>query len=224
MGFFVIPLGGCWRHKGIADRPATEPLPPNRLENKSASQCFHSSVRKVEMAKHWILGIGLLLMLLTGIAAHRVLTWKIGEGYAVRFETAKVSGAFTQLSGKIEFDEDHLSASLFDVAVATASIETGIGLKNKHARSENWFDAEKYPEIRFKSKTIRRHKSAFETHGMLDLHGVEKEIVIPFTFAQDTFKGGFTLNRLDYNLGATEGMQGKVGTELTISLEVPVSQ
>jgi polyisoprenoid-binding protein YceI len=222
MGFFVISLSGCWDRKGIVEWPTTESLHPNLFENKSASNCFHSSVRKVEMAKHWILGIGLLLMLLTGMAAHRVLTWKIGESYAVRFETEKVSGAFTQLSGRIEFDENDLSASLFDVAVATASIETGIGLKNKHARSENWFDAEKYPEIRFQSISIRRHQKAFETRGTLDLHGVQKEIVIPFTFVQDTFKGDFSLNRLDYHLGATEGMQGSVGKELTVSLSVPV--
>ncbi len=176
------------------------------------------------MKSKWIIGMLGIVLFLTAVAAHRVITWKIGEGYAIRFETEKVSGAFTQLSGRIEFNETDLSASLFDVAVATASIETGIGLKNKHARSENWFDAEKYPEIRFRSSSIVKVTNGYETRGTLDLHGVQKEIAIPFTFLQDTFKGTFSLNRLDYNLGATEGMQGSVGKELKIDLAVPVSK
>ncbi len=176
------------------------------------------------MKRKVIIGAIGFALFLTAVAAHSVLTWKIGDGYAVRFETEKVSGAFTQLSGRIEFDEADLSASLFDVAVATASIETGIGLKNKHARSENWFDAEKYPEIRFRSSSIVRVTNGYETRGLLDMHGVQKEIAIPFTFVQDTFKGTFSLNRLDYKLGATEGMQGSVGKELKIDLKVPVTQ
>lgn len=177
------------------------------------------------MKSKWMVGTLGIVLFLTAVAAHSVLTWKIGDGYAVRFETDKVAGAFTQLSGRIEFDENELSASLFDVAVATASIETGIGLKNKHARSENWFDAEKYPEIRFRSSSIvRSSTNGYETRGLLDMHGVQKEIAIPFTFEANTFQGTFTLNRLDYKLGATEGMQGSVGKELRIDLKVPVTR
>lgn len=158
------------------------------------------------------------------VAAYEAMSWKIGEGHAIRFQTDKVEGVFRQMEGEIAFDEGNLAASHFDVTVATASIETGIGLKNKHALGEGWFDAERYPQIHFESSSISKAAQGYETRGLLDLHGVQKEIVIPFTFVQDTFKGGFELNRLDYKLGGTDGLQGKVGRVLKIDISVPVER
>lgn len=174
--------------------------------------------------KRSILPLLLASALLTTAAACYTLQWTIGEGYAIKFSTDKVEGAFTDLRGQIAFDENNLDQSSFDVAVAAASIETGIGLKNKHARSETWFNAERYPDITFRSATISKSPTGYETTGTLSLHGVKNPVTIPFTFQDQTFIGQFQLNRLDYKLGPETGLNGTVGKVLTIDLHVPVKR
>jgi polyisoprenoid-binding protein YceI len=103
------------------------------------------------------------------------------------------------------------------------SINTGNELKNKHARSEKWFDAERYPVIRFVSSNVSRHDSAYIVRGDLQLHGVTKQIAIPFIFVQDpdnaVFKGSFRVNRRDFGIGKTSG---KESDSTAIELSVPV--
>ncbi len=79
------------------------------------------------------------------------------------------------------------------------SIDTGIELKNKHAQSDKWFDAAKYPRITFRSKLVARTDTGFVVNGDLELKGVKKEITIPFGFRQyerqSQFYGKFKVNR-----------------------------
>jgi len=150
--------------------------------------------------------------------------WKIGNGYFVKFSTKNASGEFKTLKGDIVFDENNLEKSYFNVALDVESIQTGIGLKNKHARSEKWFDAAAYPEIKFVSEKISRVNNGFEVTGKLDMHGVIRQIIIPFTFSNNLFSGSFTVNRLDYKVGVDHGFSATVGNEIKISLSVPVEK
>src|SRR5882672_10018142 len=113
--------------------------------------------------------------------------WKIAEGYSVKFEAGDPSGEFTGLKGTIKFDEKSLATSQFDMTIDVATINTGNGMKNTHAKSANWFDAEKYPTIAFVSSAITKTSSGFEAKGTLEMHGVKKEITLPFTFANNIF-------------------------------------
>ena len=56
------------------------------------------------------------------------------------------------------------------------------GMKNTHAKNAYWPDAEKYPEIKFTSSSVTSNSDGFEAKGILDMHGVQKEITLPFTF------------------------------------------
>src|ERR1700744_3162875 len=81
--------------------------------------------------------------------------WQIADGYSIVFSTSgDVSGAFKGLKGTIAFDDQHPAASSFNVTVDVASVNTGNALQNKHAKSDEWFDAAKYPTIKFTSRSI----------------------------------------------------------------------
>ena len=71
--------------------------------------------------------------------------WKVSEGYSVKFSSGDPSGEFSGLKATISFDEKNLAASKFEATIDVATINTGNGMKNTHAKSEKWFDAEKYP-------------------------------------------------------------------------------
>jgi len=148
--------------------------------------------------------------------------WKISEGYSIKFEAGDPSGEFSGLKGTIKFDEKNLAASQFNVAVDVASINTGNGMKNTHAKSANWFDAEKYPTIAFTSSAITKTAAGFEAKGTLEMHGVKKEIVMPFTFANNTFSANIEVNRLDFNID--DGKHPKMLPTMKVAINVPVTK
>lgn len=165
----------------------------------------------------------ILLLVLSAFAAVPSTKWNIAEGFTIRFTSEDPSGTFTKFGGEIIFDPAHPEAGKFDVTVDAASISTGNGMKNKHARSDEWLDVENHPKIRFVSTGMTKSGDGFRATGTLELHGVKKEIAIPFTFVNNTFAGTFTVNRTDYNIGKTKGMANKVSKELVIDFSVPVT-
>src|SRR3954470_13967120 len=80
--------------------------------------------------------------------------WKIADNYSIKFDGGDPSGKFKGLKGTVNFDPDDLASSKFDVSIDVATINTGNGMKNTHAKSAQWFDAEKYPVIKFSSTSI----------------------------------------------------------------------
>jgi polyisoprenoid-binding protein YceI len=146
--------------------------------------------------------------------------WKIADNYSVKFDGGDPSGEFSGLKGTIQFDENDLAGSKFDATIDVASINTGNGMKNTHAKSEKWFDAQKYPLIRFTSSAITKTASGYEAKGTLDMHGVQKEIAIPFTFTNNAFQGSIQVNRLDYNINTAEPAHGSATFKVDISVPV----
>ncbi|MEM6398207.1 MAG: YceI family protein [Bacteroidota bacterium] len=154
--------------------------------------------------------------------------WQIDDDYTVAFDTGRAEGTFSGMDGEILFDPSDLANSSMDVTVDVATIETGNDTKNKHARGESWFDAEKYPTIRFVGDDFSRAGEGYKVSGKLTLHGNTKSIDIPFTFSPNgadsgLFEGSFTVNRKDYGIdGNFWGFV--VGKEVEIKLRVPVSK
>src|SRR5450432_4328457 len=152
--------------------------------------------------------------------------WKIGEDYSVKFTSDDPSGIFKGLKGTVNFDDKNLGASKIDVTIDVATINTGNGMKNTHAKSEKWFDAEKYPVIQFTSSEITGTANGYEAKGTLEIHGVKKEVTIPFTFQKTdnggTFNSSFDVNRLDFNINTAESAHGACVVKVEIS--VPVTQ
>ncbi|MBN2354736.1 polyisoprenoid-binding protein [candidate division KSB1 bacterium] len=92
-----------------------------------------------------------------------------------------VRGKFAEFSGKIFYDENDVSKSSVEGTVQVSSIDTGNEKRDAHLRSGDFFDAEKYPEITFKSKKIKEENGNWVAIGDLTMRGVTKEIRVPFT-------------------------------------------
>ena len=167
----------------------------------------------------------LLLVVTTSWVSDVVPRWTISEDYTVTFSGSGAEGTFRGLSGTIVFDSLHLDQAVFNVTVDTRTIDTGNKTKDRHARGASWFDGERYPAIRFTSSRITQTASGYQATGKLLLHGVEREVILPFTFAQQgdtgTFTGRFTVNRQDYEIkGPFFGFV--VGDKFSVTLAVPV--
>ena len=163
-------------------------------------------------------------LLLSAFTTISSVNWKIADGYSVKFTSKDPSGVFTSLKGNVSFDESNVAASKFDVTIDVNSINTGNGMKNSKAKGEEWFNAAKYPTIKFTSDKISKTATGYAAVGTLDMHGVKKQITIPFTFSNKTFTGSFDINRLDYGVGTDQGMSAHASNVLKVDVSVPVTQ
>ena len=162
------------------------------------------------------------LILISSFTVFKTQEWKIADSYSVKFDGGDPSGQFSGLKGQISFDPGDLANSKFDATIDVTTINTGNGMKNTHAKSEKWFDAAKYPVIEFVSSAISKTATGYEAKGILTMHGVQKEVLIPFTFDENIFKGSFTINRMDYNINTAEPDHG--GSNFKVEIQVPVTK
>lgn len=93
---------------------------------------------------------------------------------------SKVSGKFTDFTVTLTHDEKDISKSSVSVVIKAASINTGINQRDAHLRTADFFDVDKYPKITFQSKHIEKRANQLVAAGTLTMHGVAKEIELPF--------------------------------------------
>jgi polyisoprenoid-binding protein YceI len=163
-------------------------------------------------------------LLLSAFTTIKSVDWKISDDYSIKFKGKDAEGIFKTMSGDISFDENDLNNSRFSTSINVTSINTGNGMKNKIAKSDKWFDADKYPSINFISSKFSKSTNGYLVEGTIEMHGIKKQIVIPFTFSSNVFKGNFSVNRTDFGVGTMEGMSKKVSNEIALEISVPVTK
>jgi len=165
-----------------------------------------------------------LMIVLSAFTMHQSIQWQISEDYSIKFSGTDAEGVFKTFSGDVQFDAADLARSNCTLKVDVNSINTGNGMKNKHATSNKWFDAEQFPAIEFQSSKFSKTESGYSVTGKLKMHGVEKEVRIPFTFKSEVFASKFSVNRLDYGVGTMKGSSKKVSNEIKLDISIPVTK
>ncbi len=103
-------------------------------------------------------------------------------GFNVRHFFSRTSGRFKEFSGTIQVDEKNLAASSVEVTIQTASINTENERRDGDLRSANFFQADSFPTITFKStKVVPGPEKTFLIYGDLDMHGVTKPVTLEAT-------------------------------------------
>jgi polyisoprenoid-binding protein YceI len=96
-------------------------------------------------------------------------------GFPIRHLVSRVDGRFKDFGGTIEIDRHNPSASRVEVTIQTASVDTADENRDKHLRSSEFFDVERFPTITFKSTKIEaRGADSYEVTGDLTMKGVTK--------------------------------------------------
>lgn len=130
-----------------------------------------------------------------------------------------VQGSLSGINGKVSLNEKGAVPVSFDLEVPVNSIETGIALRDNHLKKKEYFDASKFPLLKFMSTRVEKKDAThFAVIGMLSVKGVSREIQIPTVMSDSagnqTFSGSFTIDRLDYQVG---------GSSLSLADEVEVT-
>src|SRR5688500_13282787 len=116
------------------------------------------------------------ILLLASLVALPVLaqeTWTVDKGHStatfkIRHFTANVVGSFNDFNGTVTIDRANPAQSSVEFTIQTASIDTNSENRDKHLRSADFFDVEKFPAITFKSTAVAAKGSeAFDVTGDL---------------------------------------------------------
>jgi len=156
----------------------------------------------------------------------------IGFAVPIMGGLSQVRGKFTDFTVNIVYDDKDVTKSSVEAVIKAASVNTGIEGRDKHLRTADFFDVEKYPEITFKSSHIMKKGKGFIAHGTFTMHGVSKEIALPFTIngiSKDAKTGKTSLgatariavNRRDYGINYTRADNPNfVGDVIDIELNI----
>lgn len=156
-------------------------------------------------------------------------------GFAVRhLEINWVEGRFKDFTGTVNFDDKDITKSNVQFTAKIASIDTGVDARNNHLKTADFFDAAKYPDLKFVStKVERKGKDKYTLTGDLTIKDVTKTISFPFTLTgavKDPWGGTrfgiqaeTVINRQDYNVKwghalAEGGLD--VGNNITVKLQL----
>lgn len=146
---------------------------------------------------------------------------------------SNVRGGFDVFSGSFSFDEENLANSSVQTEIVASSINTNNKKRDDHLRSNDFLDAEEFPNITFKSKEVKGSGDNMQIVGDLTIHGVTKEVVLDTVFegsATDPWgnnRSAFTattdINRKDFGMTWNKALEAGgfvVGDKVNITLEV----
>jgi len=191
-----------------------------------------------------IAGLLLLTLLVAAGAAAQAEPWAIDRGHSAagfsvrHLGVSTVRGTFTNITGTIAIDDKNLSNSTVDVTIDTTTVNTQNEGRDRHLKSADFFDVEKFPTMTFKSKKVESAgPGRARVTGDFTLHGVTKEIVLEvenLTPAMTMPRGGpkrgasatAKINRREFGLvwgTITEGI-AQVSDDVNITIDVELGK
>ena len=179
-------------------------------------------------------------LLAVSVATAQPTVWKTDAvhsnvSFAIDYMVlTEVTGNFKEFSATMTTDGENLEKGSVNVTLKTASINTENDKRDGHLRSADFFDAEKYPEISFVSKSIQKGEgNQYKIAGDLTMHGVTKPVTIDAKYMgqvkdmrgniRQGFKGTTTINRDEFGVkyNATLETGGVLlGSNVTVTINV----
>ena len=165
--------------------------------------------------------------------------WKVDKAHsAITFSVnhlfTPVEGRFQKFDDEFLFDPENLQESKASFSIDVTSVNTQESKRDKHLQSPDFFDAGKYPAIKFASTRFeKKNGNSYVAYGKLTIKDVTKDIELPFkvlgTADHPMMKGTkvmsiqseLSLNRNDYGVGtgswaATMVVGDEVNVKITL--------
>lgn len=180
-----------------------------------------------------------LVLLTLSAAAQDKDTWTIDPNhtsaqFSVRhLGVSTVRGAFTKVSGTVQYDPSNLSKTSIQASIDASSVDTRVEMRDNDLRSPNFFDVAKYPTITFQSRKVEAAgPGKLKVTGDLTIHGVTKEAVLDVDGPSAPMKDPWgnqrigasattKVNRLDFGVA---GAKGVVGDDINITLDIEMTK
>ncbi len=150
-----------------------------------------------------------------------------------------VSGDFTGVDAKIDLNAADITKSKVEASLDAKSIDTNNGKRDEHLRGPDFFDVQKFPLIKFTSKTVAKSgKDQLKVIGDLTVHGITKSVTLDVAGPTAAFKDPWgnmkrglsattKINRKDFGLTWNKALEAGgvvVGDEVKIELELELQE
>jgi polyisoprenoid-binding protein YceI len=197
-------------------------LPMHHSKNNLLLSTLYQIFRKLRVA----ISLGVVIL---SLAAFTPVNWKLSSSavtFKIKHAGLVVNGSLAGTQTDINFDPANPTQSSIVASLESATIETGIALRNKHLRKEQYLHVDKYPRITMRSTKIEKTGSnSYLGHFDLEIKETTKNIQVPFTFTEKgpggEFRGEFKINRLDYKVGEANWL---MDNEALISIQLNVTR
>jgi len=184
----------------------------------------------------------LLALALPALAAAAPTVYKVDPdhssvSFSIRHFVSNVPGRFTDFDGTIQHDKQNPAASTVSFTAQAASIDTDNADRDKHLKSPDFFDVQKFPALTFTSTSVKpKDANTLDVTGDLTIHGVTKKVTIPVTLLgtmatpkgqKAGFETSFTIDRKDYGIVWNRVLDAGgsiLGDDVKINIEVEANQ
>lgn len=139
-----------------------------------------------------------------------------------------VPGRFTRYKADIQGDPAAPGDAKVQITIDAKSIATANAARDNHLRTPDFLDVAKYPTITFISKDVKKVGDQLVVRGTLTLHGVSRELELPFTAAEGmngadvrtwSYRATLPLDRLAFGVGA-ESVAAKISLKRQVELDL----
>ena len=219
-GRVIEPLSGSI---GIATIPKDE---------RGTTLTFINTVRSAALLAGFALAANL--------APAQATAWKIdpvhsGIEFKIRhLGVSYVRGTFSNPTGTVMLDEKNIAKSSVEASVNTSTVNTNSEGRDKHLKSPDFFDVEKFPTMTFKSTSVSNAGGKLSMTGDLTMNGVTKPVTLALDGPSAPQKGqrggmvsGFsatgTIHRTDFNFGAKYSSP-MLGDDVQFTIDIEMSK
>ena len=165
-------------------------------------------------------------------------TWKIDPAHSsVNFEishmaVSHVHGSLTNVSGIVELNDKDITKSSVEATIDTTTVSTGV-MRDNTLKSDDFFNVQKYPQITFRSSSLRRNKGTVQLLGNLTLNGVTRSVTLdlygpspPQTMSGKTISGFSAtglIRRSDFTFGSSK-FNTVIGDDVKFTIDVEIEK
>jgi polyisoprenoid-binding protein YceI len=176
-------------------------------------------------------------LLLTGVSAlAQSSSWVIDKNHSqVNFQirhggVSNVRGSLSGVTGAVVWDDKDPSKSSVEATIDATTVSTNNDARDKHLKSPDFFNVEKFPTLTFKSTSVSGASGKLQVTGDLTLGGVTKSVTLDVDGPTAPQKGmggkmvtGFSasglLKRSDFNFGNPK-FNGLLGDDVKFTIDV----
>ncbi|MBS1541889.1 MAG: YceI family protein [Bacteroidetes bacterium] len=183
--------------------------------------------------------INLVLLVVLFALGAQAQTWSIDYAhssinFSINHYFTPVYGRFQRFSGKMDFDPANPKEAKIDFSTDIESVNTDNVKRDNDLLSAHFFDAKRFPKMTLRSTSVERiSESNFRLLGQLSIHGLTRDVEIPFKimgFGEHPvkkslnligLKSEFKISRTDYGVGSGDWMNTLVvGDEVSVVIVI----
>lgn len=152
--------------------------------------------------------------------------------FRIRHLFGRVAGTFGNWHGVVSVDTLNLTNTTVDVTIQAASIDTRVPARDAHLRTPDFFAADSFPTLTFKSTRVEMAGNLFRVHGDLTIRGHTRPVVLEGTYAglfddpwggrRIAFIASTRINRHDFGVSFDGPFEqiGQIGDMVDIEIAV----